>query len=432
MAGSVLAGAKSLLRAPGVYARRLRRDDLARHGGILAVSTVTCGVLNYAFQFLMGRALSPAEYGVFGSLFAVFYLVNVLGIGVQLSTTRFTAARDQADGASSGLHGGIARRVFLLGLGFCALLALASPFVADALGLSSIWPVVVVATIFPVAFVFRTNRGTFQGRQWFGLLASYNVLYALAKLVCGVGLVLVTSDILGAFVGIAIATVLVVVASTLHVRRRLAGDGAAMGSAVQDYGSVYAFLSPAVLVAFCQNVPANADVIVVGALVGGDQAGMYVTASVLAKVLVFLPLGISKAMFPKITDDTTGSGTDRAGALLRRALLYVMLVTTAGAATFWFVPDLFVEVFYGAEYADAVPLVRWYGLAIVPFALALVVLNFELARDRTHFVWVFTAATVGAIGLMWMASSVSMVRIIQVLFGVYLCLAIYGLYQTEL
>lgn len=431
MAGSVLAGAKSLLRAPGVYLRRLTGDDLLKHGSVLAASTVACGALNYAFQIVMGRTLSPAAYGVFGSLFAGFYLVNVLGIGVQLSTTRFTAARSSDEGTLAGLHGGLTVRVVGLGVLIAVGIGLASPLISEAFGLASVWPVVIVAAIVPAALAFRTNRGTFQGRQWFGLLASYNVAYAVAKLVCAVALVLLGLDILGAFAGIAIATLLVVAASTYHVRRRLPGTGFRRGTGTQEYGSIYAFLSPAVLAAFCQNVPANVDVIIVGAVVGGEQAGMYVTASVLAKVLVFLPLGISKALFPKITDDHADSSAGRSQALLTRALTYVVLVTTAGAATFWLVPDLIVGLFFGAEYAAAAPLVRWYGLAIVPFAIALVVMNFELARDRLRFVWLFTAVTVGAIGLMWAVSG-SMVAIIQVMFGVYSGLAIYGLYHTKL
>lgn len=431
MGPSVLAGAKSLLRAPGALARRLSRDDLLKHGGILAASTVAAGALNYGFQIGMGRVLTPTEYGVFGSLFSVFYLVNVLGIGVQLSTTRFTAAREAGAETLAAIHGGLVLRVVVLGALIGGGLAVASPLVADALGLATVWPVVLIAATFPAAFAFRANRGTFQGRQWFALLGGYNVVHAGTKLVCGVALVLLTGGIFGAFAGIAVATVLVATVSTVHVRRRLPGSGVSLRSGPGDYGSVYAFLSPAVLAALCQNVPANADVIIVGAVVGGEQAGMYVTASVLGKVLVFLPLGISKALFPKITDDQAGEGDARSGALLTRALAYVVVVTVAGAATFWLVPEYVVGLFFGTEYADAVGLVRWYGLAVVPFAIALVVMNFELARDRTRYVWVFTGATGVAIGLVWAVSD-SMVAIIQVLFGVYLCLALYGLYQTKL
>lgn len=431
MAESLLGGAKDLLSQPRTYASRLQTDDLLRHGSILAVAAVVSGGLNYAFQVFMGRALGPEGYGVFGALFAVFYLANVLGLGIQLSTTRFTAAFDADDADVSPLHGGLLVRSVLFGLTVGGLLALASPFVAGFLGLSSVWPVLLVAATIPAGFAFRANRGTFQGRQWFGLLGTYNVCYAGAKLLGAVVLVVLGYGIYGAFTAIVIAGIVVVVATTVHVRRKLPGRGFSLRNGQADFGSVYTFLSPAVLAGFCLTVPANVDVILVRHAFPAGEAGLYVAAAVLGKVLVFLPMGVSKALFPKTTVEQAEGGDARTQALLDRALLYVAAVAGAGAMVFWFAPEVVLGAFFGADYASAAPLVRWYGLAIVPFVLALVVLNFQLARDEVGFAYVFAAVTVVEIALMWAVSD-SMVHVIQVILVVNLGLVAYGIYETKL
>lgn len=430
MVDSLLSGARDVLREPRAYASRLRADDLFRHGSVLAAATVASGGLNYAFQVFVGRALGPAQYGVFGALFSVFYLANVLGLGIQFSSARAVAGYEPGHADLASLHGGLLVRAGLFGLAVAALLAAASPLVAGFLGLSSVWPVVIVAATIPIGFAYRANRGTFQGRQWFGRLGSYNVCFAGAKLAGAVVLILLGYGIYGAFAAVVVAGLLVVAGTTYHLRRRLASGGSPRPGRV-EFDSVYSFLSPAILAGFCLTVPANVDVIFVRHAVTGSQAGLYVAAAVLGKMLLFLPMGISKALFPKITAAEATEEATRTDALLDRALTLVAVVAIVGGATFWFAPEAILGVFFGADYAGAAHLVRWYGLAMVPFVLALVFLNFELARDEVEFAYVFAAATVVEIALMW-AARMSMVRVIQVILAVNLGLVAYGLYRTKL
>lgn len=418
------------LREPRSALRRLRTDDLLRHGGILAVASVVAGGLNYAFQLFVGRALGPEQYGVFGALFGVFYLANVVGLGIQFSTARFTAEFDHDGDRLAPLHAGLLARAVALGLVLGGLLALASPVLAGAFGLASIWPVLFVAATIPLLFAFRANRGSFQGIQLFGLLGTYNVSFATAKLAATVVLVALGAGLYGAFAGILLGLGAVAVATTVHVRRHVPGSGFALRPIGVDFGTVYTFLSPAVLAGFCLTVPATVDVIIVSSSASQAQAGLYVAAAVLAKVLVFLPMGVSKALFPKITSDQADGESGRTRDLLDRALVYVAAVAGSGALVFWVAPEPVLGLFFGQVYTAAAPLVRWYGLAIVPFALALVVLNFDLARDEVGFAYVFAAVTVLEIGLMWAVRD-TMLHVVQVILAVNCCLLAYGIYQTD-
>lgn len=421
-------------RAPSWLLGSVRRlvpaDELLRHGGVLAGATVVSGGLNYAFQVFMGRALGPERYGIFGAVFSLFYLVKVLGSGIQFSATRFTAEYDPADGTLPALHGGLVLRAFLVGLAISALLVVASPIASEFLGLSSVWPVVFVAVTVLFWFAFMVNMGSLQGLQWFGLLGSYNVLHAGTKLATGVILVLLGFGLHGAFSALVLAVAIALVATTLHLRTRLVAPTPEFRDASFDYGDVYGFMSPAVLAGFCLMVPSNVDVILVKHFFPGEQAGLYVAAAVLGKVLIFLPMGISKALFPKVSGEGGEGGSARTQALLDRALLYAAIVAGSGTLTFWLAPSLVLETFFGADYVAAAPLVQWYGVAVLAFVLSIVVLNFELARDRMRFVYVFTAVTAVEIGLMWTFHG-SMVRIVQVILVVNAGLCAYGVVEAK-
>ena len=402
--------------------RTIRTDDLLQHGGIMSVAVVASGAFNYGYQLLVGRALGPEQYGVFGALFGLFYLVNVLGRGLRFSASRFAAELSEPE--LEAFHRGFLVRALLASTAVFLLLALASPAIARFLGVGSPWLVVAVAATLPFGLSLTVNQGTFQGRQRFLALGSYRIAQSGVKFAVGVGLVLAGFGVFGALGGLVAAATLLFVATTIHLVRTLEGGGD--GGSGFDYRRAYRYVGPAVLAGFCLTVPANVDVIVVKHVFSPQAAGLYTSVSVLGKILVFLPMGITTALFPKISDDHTSHGSERMDALLNRALVYSAAVAGAGALLYWLAPGFVLGLFYGSAYTAAAPLLRWYGLAILCFVLAVVVLNFQLARDRLRFVYGFALATVAEIGLLW-AFHASMVQVIQVILVVNAALLAAGL-----
>ncbi|SDM95492.1 Membrane protein involved in the export of O-antigen and teichoic acid [Halogranum gelatinilyticum] len=412
----------------GVVRRHVLGDDLLHHGSVMAVATAASGALNYAYQVFMGRALGPEQYGVFGALFALFYIVNVLGRGIRFSATRFTAELADDGPALAAFTRGFIRQSTLFSCGvFVALVALA-PQLSGFLDVSPTLFVLAIAGTAPFGLALTANFGTLQGLQWFVPLGGYKVLLAAVKLAFGVGLVVLGYGVHGAFGALVLSSVVVFGATTLHLRRRL---GTPDRSPSFDYRRAYRYTGPAVLAGFCMTVPTTVDVILARHFFSAQLAGLYVSASVLGKILVFLPMGISTALFPKVSTDETDETTTMAPTgLLTRALVYTAGIAGAGAAVYWAAPRFVLTTFYGAAYADAAPILQWYGVAVLAFALASVVLNFELARDRNRFVYVFTAFSVVEIALMWALHS-SPLQFVQVLLLGNIALFVLGLFEVH-
>lgn len=417
------------LRRPIDLARRaIRADDLLQHGGVMAAATVGSGAFNYAYQVFVGRALGPEQYGVFGALFALFYLVNVLGRGIRFSASRFAAEFSERRPSAAAFYGGLFRRTLAFSVLVFAALAVASPAVGDFLGVDSPWLVLLAVASVPVGLALTANQGAMQGLQWFVPLGGYKVLLAVAKLVLAVGLIGVGFGVYGAFGAVVFATVIVLVTSTLHLRLELPPPGAVAESI--EYGRAYRYVPPAVLAGFCLTVPGTVDVIVAQRFHAGADAGFYTAVTVLGKILVFLPLGVCAALFPKVSDGHANANAERLRGLLRRALVYASAIAASGALLYAIVPRLVLGTFFGPDYVAAAPLLRWYGAAVLAFVLASVVLNFELARDRMRYVYVFTVASVCEIGLLWAAHG-SLVGMAQVVLLVNAALFAYGLYEVR-
>lgn len=410
--------------------QHLPGDDLLRHGSILAVATVVSGGLNYVFQVFMGRALGPEQYGVFGALFALFYLVSVLGRGLRFSASRFATELDEQGRDVAAFYRGLLTRSLVFGLVIFAALAIASPAISDFLDLASPWPVIIVAATVPPGLAVRANRGIYQGLQWFGHLGGYNVFLAVAKLIAGVALVVVGYGVYGALAALVIGTAIAFVIMTVHLRKRLGAPSVSLLNPQFEYRRIYRFVPPAVLAGFCLTVPMNVDVIVVKHFFASDQAGLYTSASVLGKVLFFLPMGISSALFPKVTYDNTKTDSGRMEGLFDRAMLYSFGVAGIGAAVYWFVPEAILGLLFGTAYTAAAPVLQWYGLAVLFFVSAMVILNFELARDRMRFVYLFAGMTVLEIGLMWVFHG-SMIQIVQIILLVNAALLVVGIVEVK-
>lgn len=397
----------------------VRSDDLLRHGAILSVATVLGGGLNYGYQILVGRALGPAEYGAFGAVFALVYLLNVVGQGVRFAASRFAAERLGRERQLAAFHGGLLRRAGLFGLlAFAALVGLSSA-IAEFLAVEQS-AVVVVAANGLFALALAANQGTLQGLQAFGALATVRVGVAGLKLLVGAALLALGFGILGALGAVAVASALALAATTNYFRTRLTGDG----DSAFDYRRTYRYAPSAILAGFCLAVPGTVDIIVVKHFFESAVAGRYAAAAVFGKILLFLPMGITTALFPKVTDGATDRR--RLDALLYRALGYAALLAGGGAVAFWLIPEFLVTLFYGSAYREAAPLLGWYGLAAVAYSLAIVVLHFQLALDRTRFVYAMTAGSIVEIALMWRFHS-STVQVIQVILLTNVALFAFGL-----
>lgn len=388
------------------------RDELLRHGGTMAVATVVAGGLNYGFQVVAGRALGPEQYGVFGALTSLFYLLNVGGRAVRLSAARFTAEFRTDDRRLSVFHRGLLLRTGVFSVGVFALLALTSTRLAAFLDVPSPWPVVVVAAAVPFSLVLPANFGLFQGRESFVRFGVYKVLQAGLTLSLAVGLLLLGYGIYGALGALFVGTAVAFVGSTVHARRSFRGAiGPTPADLTVDFARTYRYAAPALLAGFCLTVPTSVDVILAKHFFDAQAAGLYTAVAVLGKVLVFLPLGISMALFPKVS--AAAADTD-AGGLLARAFAYTAVLAGAGALGYWLVPDLVLGLVYTSEYAAAGRLLAWYGLAMLAYSLALVLLNFQLARDEAAYVYLFALVTLVEVGLLWRYHA-SMVGYAQIL-----------------
>ena len=124
--------------------------EFLKHTGIMFIASIIAGACNYLYQIYMGRALGPEEYSVFGSLFAISYIMFVLTGTIQTSSTRFISKfiGEGKTGNINYLLRGLLKRMFFLGIIIFIIFIFTSGWIASFLNIESTLPVIIVGSVF--------------------------------------------------------------------------------------------------------------------------------------------------------------------------------------------------------------------------------------------------------------------------------------------
>jgi hypothetical protein len=111
-----------------------------------------------------------------------------------------------------------------------------------------------------------------------------------------------------------------------------------------------------------------------------EQMAPYVAAGTLSRALLWLVLPMASVMFPKIVHAAAKSQKTN---LLNLVVLGTAVLAAGGALGLCLVGPIMVKIVYPANYVAAtMALLPWYAFAMVPLALANVLVNDLLARAR--------------------------------------------------
>lgn len=359
-----------------------------QQSAVLMAAGLSGNVLQYVFHFISSRMLGPAEYGIFAALLAFSTMLLVPAGIAQTVLTQYVSgffARGETHKISALFSDGLVKLSIAGGVGF-ALVVLASPVIAGFLNIASTGPVVAMASLVFFAGPFTAIVGSLQGLQRFYLVAAQLLFGPGFRLVAGVVLMAVGWGASGALGATTVSNLIVVAFGLVYVRNLWSsargGHGLTM-SAVSQYGGIV------LIGTLAFTVLTNIDLVIVKHYFAPLEAGYYSAASVLGKIILFVPGTISTLMFPK-TSYRFALGQS-ASDLARLCLAAAALLSAAFAAALMLFPDLAVGVLFGSGYENSIPLVGLYGITMGLYALVQLLLAYYISQEEARFTWLLVA-----------------------------------------
>jgi len=318
-------GARIARRVPQLG--ELARSDTGRAAG-LAGAMMGNNLIALVTTVLFARLLGASGYGTLGALLAAFVILMVPGSALQATVAR-EVSHELSEGsevAGAGVHRWMSHLTFALAV-VVAVAVLLREQLAAVIGVEVAWAAAATLPTGWLWLMLSVQRGALQAVQRYRLVGLTLVGEAALRLVFGVALLLLGLGVTGAFLGTTIALALLVVAYTVPLRRLLPPPrDAAARAAVPGIRRLIARaripVVAFVLLALLQHV----DVIIVKHVAAPDIAGAYVAASVAAKAVIWLAMGLGFYLLPEAVRRTQG-GEDARPILVRTlALLAVVAV----------------------------------------------------------------------------------------------------------
>lgn len=366
--------------------------ELVRAGGILTGATLITGLCGYVFQVLMARLLGDS-YAVFGAFNALsMLLLSPLGAVAILVVRRVAAAVVHgAFGEVRRVYRGALAGVGLAGLAVCLLTAAFLPAIRAYLrapDAASVWLVCVITILSAFEGI---NVAFLQGLKRFAWLGVIHPASVLVKIAAAVPCVAVLGwGLNGALFGWCVSALVAAVVGGAVVWAEVRGrDGSTPAPPSGPRFSARAIL-PVAVASLAISAMTQLDMVLVNHYFDPLAASRYAAASILGKIVLYLPGGVVTALLPLVSQRHARS--ESGAGELRQALLITGVVCGSAAIFFGLAGRRVVQAVYGPDLAEAGVLLQMYGFAMLPITIVMVVENFLMAQGRTLFAWLFLVA----------------------------------------
>ena len=149
-----------------------KTEGLIKHGTIMLVATVLTGVSNLMFNLVMSRMLTREQYGDLGGLLAVYMIINLPLMAIQIVTARYVSELNTLgeQGKASALLRRSLVKLSLIGAFTMVAFLAAGPLLASYLNVESLFGIYAVGLACSLAIVTPVFWERFRGISFFSAL----------------------------------------------------------------------------------------------------------------------------------------------------------------------------------------------------------------------------------------------------------------------
>jgi O-antigen/teichoic acid export membrane protein len=276
-----------------------------------------------------------------------------------------------------------------VGAGLTVVLLALSPLIQRVLSINSLWAVVFTVAFTTPAFLSPALLGAVQGRQRFLLLAAavggpslVRIIFVAIFLAAGFGATgAMAATLAGSLFGVAVVII--------PLRRALAPIR--LWRPQVSRTDLIALL-PVAGGLLAITALSSDDLIVAKAVFSSHQAGIYSSASLIGRVILYLPTAIVTVLLPKVSA-RVAEERDTSDILLQS--LAVTGAFCAGVTVIYaVVPHVIVRIAVGAKYDASGSLLWMFGIAMTLFAMLNVLLTYQLGHGAKRTSWLLLGGAV--------------------------------------
>ncbi len=349
-----------------------------RQSGWLMIAAIVGGLLTFGVHFLSkAPSVDKTQYAAFITLLTlVMTCVPTLPLQMILAQQSALALATGREKQLAGFIRLAARLLFLTwAVGALLVVLFLEKIVAgwhlpDVTGLLVTLPLILVSLWLPMF------GGVLQGRQDFFWMGWSQIIGGFGRVAGAAALVLLlaigsTGMMAGALIGVAIAA---------GINMWRSRDLWRLPAEKFDGAKISRQIVPLLLGFGACQFMFTSDTLFVKAHFSDEQMAPYGAVGTLSRALLWLVLPLAAVMFPKLVHASAKSEKTNLFGLV---VFGTAVLAAGGALGLWLTGPWLVKFMSKPEYvAEAVKLLPWYAGAMIPLALANVMVNDLMARER--------------------------------------------------
>lgn len=371
------------------------QNKFLRNSLVLFLGTTIVNILNYVFHLVVGRTMSPGDYGEVEALVSLLTIVSVPSGVLTLIATKYAAemkAVQDTQGTGKFLRY-CNRKIRHYGIPILVFLVVVTPWVRSFLSVDSSWSVLFLWIVMILTFLSAITVGLLTGWQRFSDLNKVSISATLVKLGCVVLMVQIGWGVLGVWGGLALAAVFGYLASLFFLKRLVRWQGIEAtsheGHISISGGTLRSYAFPVFYGTLALAIFGNIDMIFAKHHLDAAQAGQYGALSIIAKTVFFIVGSLTTVLFAMSSEESMTSR--RVTRTFWYAVVLTVLISFGAVLVFSLFPVFIVNLFFGVQYLTVAPLLGWFTLIVALYSLMNLFLQYLLSLHESRLAVIFLA-----------------------------------------
>lgn len=371
-----------------------------KHNAVFFIGSLSVAALNYLYYLVLGRMLSPSDFGEVQTLTSLFAQAAIFLSILTYVTIHVTVNAPDKQQRNQTL---LALEFISLASGGALLAAalLSAGLLREFFNFSSVWPFFALIAALGISIPTVLRMSFLRGNKLYAKASFVDGIGSASKLVLSPLLVLAGLRSFGAVTGLALSQVISLVVGTVwSYRRGLKGFGFRRRHMNLDALRPQMRYALAVfMVSGCVAAMLSLDMIAVKHYFQPDQAGTYAGMTSVARIVFYVTAPFTGVLL------TLVSLRAPEGKNLRwlKGSIALILLFGGGATLFLTLfPDFMIRLFIGSKYllfSDSLPKL---SLAMLLLGLANTLLMYQIAMRRFKYGILAISVTFLTVGMLYM------------------------------
>jgi len=289
-----------------------------------------------------------------------------------------------------------------MGLILLAIYIIFTPLIAKFMNIDDYFGIIIVGLIAYISLVSVLFTGIMNGMQKFIWQNSTGFASTILKFVLAVILVIMGFKVNGALTAVLIGLIIGLFLSYIPIKNEIKREK----SVKFNLKKIYLYAIPVFFASILYILIITVDEILVKHFFPSEQAGIYIAAATIGKMIWFGTGFLIGPLLPKVVA-LKSQKKDTAG-ILRTTLILVIILAALGCLILAIAPTLITNTLFGSKYLASTPLILYFGIALGLFSLIQIIMTYNLAMEKFNFIYILLLGVIfEIIGISLFHSSLS-------------------------